>query len=103
MAIPFAWSVPNSTCSVVKSMESFSTIFGRLTSTPVSLILYPCRPGLEPNFLVRTKAVWDLIEPTASSPRPSHRTGHVMVSYGEKLVVCVIYSYTLVQLDTQVE
>lgn len=36
---------------------------------------------------LRTKAVWELIEPNSTSPRPSHRTGHVMVSYGEKLVV----------------
>lgn len=41
--------------------------------------------------LVRTKAVWELIEPTLGSPRPSHRTGHVMVSYGDKLVVCVLF------------
>ena len=48
--------------------------------------------ALNPFFLVRTKAVWDLIEPTSSSPRPSHRTGHVMISYGDTLVVCVIFS-----------
>ena len=60
-------------------------------------------PGVEPKFLVRTKAIWELIEPAAPSPRPSHRTGHVMVSYGDKLVVCVTYSHMLVQSVTQVE
>lgn len=43
-------------------------------------------------FLVRTKATWERIEPAAGAPRPSRRTGHVMVSHGEKLVVCVILS-----------
>lgn len=76
-------------------MESSSTIFGLLISIHVSPTV-TSSPGVDRYFSVRTKAVWDFIEPTAGSPRPSHRTGHVMVSYGERLVVCVICSHILV-------
>lgn len=59
--------------------------------------------GLTIFYIVRTRAAWEFIEPVAESPRPSHRAGHVMVSHGEKLVVCVIFSHSLVRCVAQVE
>lgn len=41
------------------------------------------------NCLVRTKAMWKLIEPVDGSPKPSRRTGHICVSYGGKIIMYV--------------
>lgn len=46
MVIRFVWSVQSSTCLVVKSMESSSTIFGLLTLIPVIFIFYRVARGL---------------------------------------------------------
>lgn len=39
------------------------------------------------DLLVRTRATWEPIEPAEGSPRPAHRTGHICVSHGERIVL----------------
>ncbi|KAI0706123.1 hypothetical protein BC835DRAFT_1425968 [Cytidiella melzeri] len=36
---------------------------------------------------LRTKAMWEKIEPAEGSPRPAQRTGHACVAFGEKLIL----------------
>jgi hypothetical protein len=37
-------------------------------------------------LIVRTKATWELVEPS-HGPKPSQRTGHVIVAHGDKILV----------------
>ncbi|KAL4241731.1 hypothetical protein ABKN59_000783 [Abortiporus biennis] len=36
---------------------------------------------------LRSKAMWELVEPAEGSPKPAQRTGHICVTYGEKIVL----------------
>lgn len=38
--------------------------------------------------VVRTRASWELFDPSTTD-KPAPRTGHVMVTYGDKVLLCV--------------
>lgn len=43
-------------------------------------------------LIVRTKATWELVEPNLG-PKPSERTGHVIVAHGDKILVyCFVFT-----------
>ena len=42
--------------------------------------------------LVRTKALWELLEPV-SGEVPARRTGHICITFGDKIIMCVQISF----------
>ncbi|KAH9947722.1 hypothetical protein B0H21DRAFT_852629 [Amylocystis lapponica] len=54
---------------------------------------------------LRSKAMWELVEPVEGSPKPAQRTGHICVTYGEKIILfggtdCLYHYNDTWQFDT---
>lgn len=58
---------------------SISTLVGPITISHMNVA---------DQLSVRTKAAWELCEP-AGAERPAHRTGHVCVTFGDRIFVYV--------------
>jgi hypothetical protein len=65
--------------------------YGPLTSTRVRHALHRLSSLSQPEPSVRTRAAWEHLEPSTGE-KPAPRTGHVIVSYGDKIIV---YDMTL--------
>ena len=44
-------------------------------------------------ILVRTKATWELIKPNTPTEGPAKRTGHVCVSFGDRIIMLFLFPY----------